>query len=686
MGQPQRSLEFMASPLELLRSMTRIRMVEEEIAKRYSQQQMRCPVHLSVGQEAAAVGVCAALEQRDWVFSGHRNHAHYLAKGGNLKAMLAEIYGKTTGCCGGRGGSMHLTDQSAGFIAATPIVGSTVPIAVGAALTAQREGNGRVVVVFLGDGAMEAGVVHESLNFAALKGLPILFACENNFYSVYSPLNVRQPANRSISDVAAGHGVTTLNADGNNVLEVYTKAKSAVQELRQGKGPIFIELPTYRWLEHCGPGYDNNIGYRTEEEFQEWKHRDPLRIASQHSAIALDATTLKAISQEIHEAFASAISDPLPDPALASNLVYATQTTPSPPPKKGKRQITYAEALREAQDICLDKHSNSYLMGLGVPDPKGIFGTTVGLQEKYGEERVFDIPLAENAMTGVALGSAITGMRPVLTHQRLDFALVSIDQIVNQAAKWHYMFNGKMDVPLVVRMIIGRGWGQGPQHSQNLQSWFAHVPGLRVLVPSSPYDAKGMLIAAIEDNNPVVMIEHRWLHQVRGNVPIGTYRCSLRSSSCVVEGSDVTIVSIGYSVVESIAAANLLAKLGIRAEVIDMRVLQPLDMEAVINSVDKTRRIIVVDDAHMTCGIGSEIITRVVELYDGPLIGKPIRMTWPDYPCPTSSALTKEYYHNSRAIARSVLKLIGAKINLPEDTELENKMHDVANNSYIGPF
>ena len=181
MNHQQRGPELMASPLDMLRAMTRIRMVEEEIAKRYPEQQMRCPVHLSIGQEAAAVGVCSALQSTDWAFSGHRNHAHYLAKGGNLKAMLAEIYGKATGCCGGKGGSMHLTDQNAGFIGATPIVGSTVPIAVGAALTAQREGNGRVVVVFLGDGAMEAGVVHESLNFAALKKLPILFACENNF-------------------------------------------------------------------------------------------------------------------------------------------------------------------------------------------------------------------------------------------------------------------------------------------------------------------------------------------------------------------------------------------------------------------------------------------------------------------------------------------------------------------------
>ena len=256
--------------VELWRDMLRIRMVEEAIAEHYPEQEMRCPVHLSIGQEAAAVGVCAALQRKDWVFSGHRSHAHYLAKGGDLKRMIAEIYGKATGCCGGKGGSMHLTDQAAGFIGATPIVGSTVPIAVGAALTSQLHEEGRLVVIFLGDGAMEAGVVHESLNFAVLKNLPVLFACENNLYSVYSPLEVRQPPQRSLSQLAAGHGIQTMLVDGNDVCAVFEASSKACQSIRSGNGPIFLEMPTYRWREHCGPNYDNDIGYRTEEEFESW--------------------------------------------------------------------------------------------------------------------------------------------------------------------------------------------------------------------------------------------------------------------------------------------------------------------------------------------------------------------------------------------------------------------------------
>lgn len=660
-------------------------MVEEEIAKRYPEQQMRCPVHLSIGQEAAAVGVCGALQTTDWAFSGHRNHAHYLAKGGNLKAMLAEIYGKATGCCGGKGGSMHLTDQAAGFIGATPIVGSTVPIAVGAALTAQREGKGRVVVVFLGDGAMEAGVVHESLNFAALKELPILFACENNLYSVYSPLEVRQPPQRSISDLAAGHGVKTVQADGNNAQEVYDKACAAVHDLRQGQGPVFMELPTYRWLEHCGPGYDNDIGYRTEAEFREWKQRDPLVISSQQSSAVLESAEIDAIREEIEAAFSAAISDPFPDPASAGLHVYAPAKDTEPEPERGTRELTYAEALREAQDLCLAKYPDSYLMGLGVPDPKGIFGTTLGLQQKYGEERVFDIPLSENAMTGVAIGSAVTGMRPILTHQRLDFALVSIDQIVNQAAKWHYMFNGSMSVPLVIRMIIGRGWGQGPQHSQSLHAWFAHIPGLKVVMPSTAYDAKGMLIAAAEDCGPVIFLEHRWLHNTTSIVPDGAYRVSLCRSSIVKKGKDVTLVGISYMTIECVDAANKLSKLGIEAEVIDLRAIKPLDRETIISSVEKTKRIAIVDHAEATCGISSEVISCVYEHISCTLKSRPKRICLPGHPVPTSYAMATDYYPTSDDIVRNIAEMFGIEPNALRD-DSDGSFTDQPNPYFTGPF
>jgi|TARA_B100000315_G_scaffold253034_1_gene291053 pyruvate dehydrogenase E1 component alpha subunit len=307
----------------LLLDMIRIRMVEERIVDLYPEQEMRCPVHLSIGQEAAAVGVCSMLNRDDWVFSGHRNHAHYLAKGGDLKLMLAELYGKGTGCCGGKGGSMHLTDLKAGFVGATPIVGSTVPIAVGAALTAQIRGDQRMVTVFFGDGAMETGAVHESINFASLKQLPIIFSCENNLYSVYSPLSVRQPGHRTISQLATGHGVTVFSADGNDLDQVTEVTRSALKLINSGKGPVFLEFSTYRWREHCGPNYDNNIGYRSEAEFLEWKKWDPVeRLMDLVEPGSLDEAITE-IEAEIDTAVDFAKNSPFPDPHSAADHVYA---------------------------------------------------------------------------------------------------------------------------------------------------------------------------------------------------------------------------------------------------------------------------------------------------------------------------------------------------------------------------
>lgn len=265
-----------ALDLQLLEQMVRIRLVEEAIADRYPEQEIRCPVHLSIGQEAAAAGTAAALRPDDQVMSGHRSHAHYLAKGGDLAAMVAELYGRATGCCRGRGGSMHLVDRAAGFVGAVPIVGSTIPIAVGLAFADRQLGRDRVTAAYLGDAAAEEGVFHESINFAALHQLPVVFVCENNLYSVYSPLRVRQPAGRALWQVAAGHGVTSHAGDGNDPRAVHALMRAAVDHARSGAGPVFLELATYRWREHCGPGFDNHLGYRTEAEYLEWRERDPI--------------------------------------------------------------------------------------------------------------------------------------------------------------------------------------------------------------------------------------------------------------------------------------------------------------------------------------------------------------------------------------------------------------------------
>lgn len=315
--------------LRLHREMQRIRIVETVIAEHYAEQEMRCPVHLSIGQEAAEVGACQALVQRDYVLSGHRSHGHYLAKGGNLRAMMAEIYGKATGCAGGKGGSMHLVDLKAGFLGAAPIVGSTIPIATGVAMASQIKRDDRVVMVFLGDGATETGTFYESLNFAALKGLPIVFLVENNFFSVYSPMNVRQKGETRIVDIARAHGIEAQRADGNDVELAFSLSSAAVRRARAGGGPSLLEFTTYRWREHCGPAFDNDIGYRSEEEFLAWKLRDPVavyekdliqkNIASRQELEAVNALLRK----EAEAAINFAKESPWPALDLLDKHVYA---------------------------------------------------------------------------------------------------------------------------------------------------------------------------------------------------------------------------------------------------------------------------------------------------------------------------------------------------------------------------
>ncbi len=317
-----------ADPLALYRAMLRIRLIEEEIAKRYSAQEMRCPVHLSIGQEATAVGACAALRTDDQIVSSHRSHATYLAKGGDLKAMMAEIYGRVTGCCGGRGGSMHLFDDRVGVLASVPIVGSFIALGTGAALSFRHAGDDRVCIVFLGDGATEEGVFHESANFAALKKLPVIFFVENNGYSCYTNLNDRQPV-RPITDVARAHGMPSVQVDGNDVIAVHAAAAAAVANARAGKGPTLIVADTYRWREHCGPNYDNDIGYRTPQEFESWQARCPVettggRLLAQGALTKAAQSKLETeIGAEINAAFEFAIKSAFPDPATVRDHVYA---------------------------------------------------------------------------------------------------------------------------------------------------------------------------------------------------------------------------------------------------------------------------------------------------------------------------------------------------------------------------
>ena len=353
----------------------------------------------------------------------------------------------------------------------------------------------------------------------------------------------------------------------------------------------------------------------------------------------------------------------------------------------GLRQIQFSEAILEATRQCMEADRRVYVMGLGVPDPKGTFGTTLGLQEIFGEKRVLDMPTSENGMTGVAVGSALVGMRPLMTHQRVDFTLLAMDQIINNAAKWHYMFGGRMKVPLVIRMVIGRGWGQGPQHSQCLQGFFAHVPGLKVVMPATAHDAKGLLISAIEDDNPVIFIEHRWLHMTIGSVPEEMYRVPLGKASLHREGTDVSLVASSYMTLEALRAAEHLEKLGVSAEVVDLRSLKPLDEETVLGSVRKTGRLVAVDHAWRSVGFAAELLALAAEgAYDS-LKSAPRRVTLPDLPTPSTPALANAYYPRAIEIVNAALETLGRSATEEDVLGIRHDMPlDVPDKSFIGPF
>jgi pyruvate dehydrogenase E1 component beta subunit len=350
------------------------------------------------------------------------------------------------------------------------------------------------------------------------------------------------------------------------------------------------------------------------------------------------------------------------------------------------RKITFASAINEAMHQAMEQDENVITYGLGVDDPKAIFGTTQGLQERFGVDRVFDMPTSENAMTGVAIGAALQGVRPVMVHQRLDFFLLAMDQLVNAAAKWHFMFGGQASVPITIRLILGRGWGQGPTHSQNLQAWFAHIPGLKVVMPASAEDAKGLLLASIFDENPVLFLEHRWLHNLSGTVPEEPYEIPIGKARIVRQGASVTIVAMSYMVIEAIHAAEHLSQQGIDCEILDLRTISPLDWNAVFTSVRKTGHLLVLDTGHTTGSVAGEVVARAASECWTYLKAPPRRLAMPDFPEATSPALTEHYHPRAEHIAELVSKMLGRMFDSSSILLERNCPPDVPGNWFSGPF
>ena len=348
-------------------------------------------------------------------------------------------------------------------------------------------------------------------------------------------------------------------------------------------------------------------------------------------------------------------------------------------------ELTYSEAINDALSIAMTLDPLMICYGLGITDPKAIFGTTKNLVDRFGDHRVFDTPTSENAMTGVSIGAAIGGIRSVVTHQRLDFFLLAMDQLVNSAAKWHYTYG--VSVPITIRLIIGRGWGQGPTHSQNLHSWFAHIPGLKVVMPSTPQDAKGLLLSSIFDPNPVIFLEHRWLHNSKGDVLVDDYRTPIGLADIVNQGDDITIVGMSYLTIEARRAVEYLKIFNISCELIDLRSLKPIDWKTIQNSVKKTRRLLVLDSGYATGSLAGEIVAKIsMDSFDH-LLGAPARLAMPDIPEPASFGLTKGFYVGAEQIVNQVCKMLGRfELDIISGAPMEHVPHDVPGEWFKGPF
>ena len=600
-------------------------------------------IHLSIGQEAVAVGVCFALRSDDYIATTHRGHGHMLAKGADLDGMMAEIMAKADGLCGGKGGSMHVTEAAVGAIGANGIVGASPLIAAGAAHSAVRRGTDQVAVAFMGDGATNQGMFHEALNFASVFDLPAVIVIENNLYGEFTPIE-RHCNVKRLADRAAAYGIPGETVDGNDVWAVHEAAKRALERARRGEGPTLLECLTYRWHGHME---GDVVPYRTKKEIAEWKKKCPIKRWS--ASLSAEKVLSKAEAKQLEEqardnvkaAFDRAVDAPEPGPDTLETDVYAPEPAYLYSPSQvvsSDREITCSQALLEAIAEEMERDDRVYLLGEDVATG-GYMAVTVGLVEQFGTDRIVDTPISEYAIVGSAVGAAMTGMRPVAEILFSDFITTCMDPLVNNAAKLRYMSGGQYKMPLVVRTPGGAGLGMAAQHSQSLEALLTGVPGLIIAAPATPYDSKGMLKAAIRSNNPVLFFENKLLYTVIGPVPEEDYVVPLGQADVKRPGIDVTIVSIGAVLGRVLDATASLSAAGVEAEVVDVRTLVPLDLATIVKSVVKTGRLVTVEEGSLCHGFGSEIVARVVEVAYEAMKARPKRVAAVDVPIPYNTAL-----------------------------------------------
>ena len=601
----------------LLRGMIRIRRFEAKCAELYTKEKIRGFLHLYDGEEAVAVGVMAAIRPADRVVATYREHGHALARGVAMESALAEMYGKATGCSGGRGGSMHLFDAETNFYGGNAIVGGGLPLAVGLALGDRMQATDNVTVCFFGEGAVAEGAFHEAMNLAALWSLPVLFVCENNLYAMGSAV-ARVQAATDFTARAASYGMKAEAVDGMDVVAVEAAALRAVTAMRAAPHPHFLECRTFRFRPHSM--FDAEL-YRDKAEVAEWRKLDPIaRFQSwllDNGLIHPEEVT--AIETEVEAQIGNAVAaadqapwEPVAD--LARHVLAETRPAPPEPiPPNTMVETTYREAVRAAITEAMLRDQRVFLMGEDVGAYGGCYAVSKGMLAEFGPERIRDTPLSEAGFTGAGIGAAMAGMRPIVEIMTANFSLLALDQILNTAATIRHMSGGQFGVPVVIRMATGAGRQLAAQHSHSFEGWLAHIPGLRILAPATLEDARGMLWTALQDPDPVLIFEHVMLYNRGGMLAANAGAVDIDHAAIRRAGRDVTLITYGGSLWKTLEAADLLAAEGIEAEVIDLRVLRPLDDATILGSVARTRRAVVVDEGWRSGSLSAEIAARIME-------------------------------------------------------------------------
>ncbi len=648
--------------LSIYRKMLLIRHCEEQLARSHARGLVHGACHTYVGQEAIAAGVCAHLVKGDVIFSTHRGHGHALAMGMPPAELIAELYGRVTGCARGRGGSMHLFSPEIGMMGTSGIVGPCILQAAGAGYTFQLLKQANVGVAFFGDGAVNNGAFHEGLNMASIWKLPVLFVCENNQFATEVAFSYAS-GNPSVAARAPAYGIAGVAVDGNDAMAVQKAAAEALERARSGGGPTLIECITYRTRPHAeGMG---DYTYRTREDVAAWRERCPIKRMAKSlvsdgiaSSVELEKMATE-VTAEIATAATAAEQAPYPDASTATEFTYAAPQSPSGAvPEPGSRETGYVAGTLEALTSSMEKDPRIFVLGEGIGERGGNFGTTSGLYKRFGPVRLRDTPICERGFVGLACGAAMTGSRPVVDFMFADFINDAFGEMVNQIAKIQYMSSGRLTMPVVLRGCIGIGHSAATHHSGKYYSIYAHIPGLTVVVPSNPFDAKGLFARALRSENPVLFLEHRELVANKAAVPAESYEIEFGKGRIVRSGTDVTVVALALMVQRAVAVASELEAEGISVEVIDPRTVAPLDSEMILNSVAKTGRLLILDEDFAPFGFGGEIAAIVADSGFNDLDAPIRRLNGAFAPTPYSPPLEKAVVPQAQEIARAIRELI----------------------------